>query len=448
MSKTMKRFFTSGLLPVCLLLMLSSCFLFKKTSTTTLPPRTPEKPISSDKAPVTPPKKEAAPAPFHVKAFGQKIFKPVYNVALFTPLNIDKITSDTGFSVNNRTPLPSSSVGALEFYEGTLLALDTLQQQGILLRLYVYDTKSTSNSLKNILHSRQLDSVDLIIGAVNSAELKEISHFAKEKEVNFISATYPNDAGIDDNPFLTILNSTLRAHCTGLQEFIQQKFYNKNIVAIYQNNSQEKQILEYLQEANKKMAFNRKSPIMPFEWTNNTTVDELKTHLQKDKNNVIVVTALYSQVALSIIGQLIPLTKEYTINVVGMPTLDGNNDLKKSEYKGINIYYSTPYPYEHAVDNPGIKSMMWKFFGKYRSRPSDMALKGYETMYYFGHLLQKDGVYFNGHINDTKDAALLTQFNIQPIYKRDNTKDTAPDYFENKKLYFMQVRDGKVMPAR
>lgn len=443
----MKRLFTIWLLPVCLLLMMSSCFLFKKTSTATLPPRTPEKPVSTEEAPVKPPKKEVARAPFHVRAFGQKILKPVYNVALFTPLNIDEVTSDTGFSVNNRTPLPAPTMAGLEFYEGVLMAQDTLLQQGIPIRLYVYDTKSTSNSLKNILNSHQLDSIDLMIGAVNNTELKAISHFAKDREINFVSATYPNDAGIEDNPFLTILNSTLRAHCTGLQDFIQQKFYNKNILAVYQDNTQEKQILEYLQEANKEMTFNRKSAITPFNWTNNTTIDQLKAHLQKDKNNVIIITALYSQVALSIIGQLIPLTKEYTINVVGMPTLDGNTDLKKSEYKGINIYYSTPYPYAHATENPSIKSMMWEFFGKYRSRPSDMAIKGYETLYYFGHQLQKNGVYFNGHMNDVKNT-LLTQFSIQPIYKKEDNKDEAPDYFENKKLYFMQVRDGKVTPAR
>lgn len=429
------------------MILLSSCFLFKKTTTTTAPPPETEKPAPTTEEPKPPAKEEHAPAPYHVKAFGEKVYKPVYNIALFAPLYIDQALADTGFAVNNTTPLPSGSVSGLEFYEGALLAMDTLQLQGIPLRLYVYDTKSSSRSLKSILQSGQMDSTDLILGSVNSAELKEIGAYAAKKQVNFISATYPNDGGIKDNPFLTIMNSTLQVNCYGLQDFVQKKFYNRNAIIIYQNNAQEKQVLRYFEEANKKMAFSGKTPLKPFEWTNSTTANNLQPLLDKNKNNVIIVTSLYPQSALNIIAQLIPLTEDYTINVVGMPTLDGNADVKKSDYKGINIYYSTPYPYVNAVNNPAIKSMMWQFFEKYHSRPSDVAIKGYETLFYFGHLLQRGGVYFNSDMQDPA-GVIFTQFNIQPVYHSKDSADVAPDYFENKHLYFMQIRDGKVTEAR
>lgn len=443
----MKRFLFSGLFAVCLsAFMLSSCFLFKKTPTTPAPPPVTEQPTPKKETP-KPPEEKEAPAPFHVKAFGEKIFKPVYNVALFTPLYIDQATSDTGFSVNNTNPLPAGSVGGLEFYEGALLALDTLQAQGIPLRLYVFDTKSPYRTVKSILTSRQMDSVDLIIGSVNSDELREIGNFAEKKKINFISATYPNDGGIKENPFLTILNSTLQIHCKGLQDFLQKKFYNRNAIVVYQNNTQEKQVLKYFQQANKEMTFAGKSALLPFEWTNSTTAKDLQAHLDKNKNNVIVVTSLYPQVSLNIIAQLIPLTADYTINVIAMPTMDGNADLKKSDYKGINIYYSTPFPYVQAVNNPAIKNMMWRFFDKYHSRPSDIALKGFETLYYYGHLLKRGGVYFNS-IPPASTGALLTRFNIQPVYRSKDSAKVVPDYFENKQLYFMQIRDGKVNEAR
>lgn len=440
----MKRFTAFFLLFAGMILFFSSCFLFKKAQTppsvtqVTPPPTTPKKET-------LPSKKETVVAPYNVPAFTKEIFKPVYNIALFTPLNIDQVVSDTGFSVSNRTPLPSATLAGLEFYEGALLALDSLQKDGIAVKLTVYDTKSTSKPLSGVLRSPQLDSTNLIIGDVNGQELKEIGHFARERQINFVSAIYPNDAGISDNPFLTILNSTLAIHCSAIQNFAQQKFGNKNILVVYQDNAQEKQNLEYMQQAYREMNYQFKTPLQPFEWGNNTTVNDLLPYLKKDKNNVVVITALYPQVALSIIGQLIPLTKTYMINVVGMPTLDGDQDLKKSEYYGINVYYSTPYPYYNASDNSAIRSMMWQFFGKYRSRPSDMALKGYETLFYFGHLLHKEGVYFNGNMNDPQ-GRIYTQFNIQPVYKKDTTSG-SPAYFENMHLYFVQVRDGKSFPG-
>lgn len=443
----MKRIITAMILAVGMALLFPSCSLFKKVQKTTQPAAQNMSPVPEKKPEPLPAK--ATKAPYQVPAFAKKVYKPVFRVALFTPLYLDQITSDTGFAVNNRNPLPANAIGGLEFYEGALLALDSLEQQGIRVHLEVYDTKSTSKPLDRLLRSGQLDSVNLMIGAVSGSELQEIGRFAKKSEINFISATYPNDAGITDNPFLTILNSTIRMHCNAIQHFAQQKFSNKNILVIYQNTSQEKQNLDYLEDSYKQMKDPRKSPLQPVSWNNNTTTNILLPKLSQDKNNIIILTALYPQVAESIIGQLIPLTKDYTINVVGMPTLDGDATLRASEYAGINIYYSTPYPYSNAAQNPAINSMIWNFFRKYRSRPSDMALKGFESLFYFGTLLHRDGQYFNSDMNDPA-GRLLTRFNIQPVYRNHTgtaTGDTPPDYFENIHLYFMQIRDGKVMSA-
>lgn len=442
----MKRFTTFLLILCCCSLLLSSCFLFEKIKRRPVPPPPKEETLPPAKEENNkPPAKKESPAPYDVAAFGKDIRKPVYDIALFAPINIDQVTRDTAFAVNNHTPLPPATLSALEFYEGALMAMDSLQHQGIRLRLHVYDTKSTSRSLSQLLNSNELDSADLLLGSVNADGLKQIGAFAQKNQINFISATYPNDAGITKNPFLIIVNSTLHVHCKAIQDFAQQKFSNKQILVIYRNTPQEKQNLDYMQKAYQQMSFSRKVPLQSFEWTNNTTTADLIPHLSKDKNNVIILTSLYPDVALSIIGQLKTIATQYMINVIGMPTLDGLAGLKKPDYKGINIYYSTPFPYINLASDPAIKQMMWKFFYLYRSRPSDIALKGYETLFYFGHLLHKDGLYFNAHINDPS-ARLLTDFHFTPIYNSGENKN-PPDYFENTRLYFMRVRDGKVMPA-
>lgn len=441
----MKRYTIALLSTLFLTVLFSSCSIFKKAQVSP--------PVVQKEAPpaVTPPKKEippspkTEPAPFDVPAFAKEIYKSVYNIALFAPLDIDEVVTDTGFSTTSRQPLPPATLSGLEFYEGVLLAVDSLQQEGLSIQMTVYDTKSTTKPLSTVLRGGPLDSANLIIGDVNSNELKGIAAFAKQHQINFISATYPNDAGITHNPFLTILNSTLQIHCFAIQNFAQQKFSNKNILVIYQDNAQDRLNLEYMQEAYNKMNYPFKVPLRPFEWNNNTTAGTLLPYLDKSKDNVVVIVSLYPQVAESIIGQLIPLTKTYQIDVVGMPTLDGDHNLVTNPYDGINIYYSTPFPYYNLSKSNAITSVMWQYFKKYRARPSGMALKGYEAMFYFGNLLRKGGIYFNKNMNDPQ-STILTRFNIQPIYK-DNKTNEAPDYFENTHLYFVQLRDGKLVPG-
>src|SRR5699024_1766591 len=77
------------------------------------------------------------------------------------------------------------------------------------------------------------------------------------------------------------------------------------------------------------------------------------------------------------------------------------------------------------------------------ARPGENALNGYETMFYFGHLLNKKGRGFNAGKNNSP-SKLVTSFNFQPIYL---DGDKKPDYFENTRIYFLRERDGGVLPA-
>jgi len=413
--------------------LLSSCFLFKKVEKTTLP----EAPEKVEKGPHLPENENEEETG---KEKSEE--KEGYDVALFVPLAIDDVvTSD--FKVGNQEKLPSATVDGLNFYEGALMAMDSLREQGVPIRLHVYDSRSKKEPLNGLLRKDNLDSADLIIGAVKGDDYKDIAAFAKEKDINFVSATYPNDGGVQNNPNLIIVNSTLRIHCTAIQSFAQQKFGKKDITVIYRNNAQGKQNLKYLREAYKKMNFNRKSPLNAFEWKEDTDIKKLISGLSKDKKNVIILTTLYADVSLNIIAQLNEYTEEYHISVVGMPTLNGLSELKKHEYAGIDIYYGTVFPYENLERYPAMKHIMWTYFNQYHARPGENALNGYETMFYFGHLLNKKGRDFDVRKNNSP-GKLVTSFNFQPIYLNGDKK---PDYFENTRIYFLRERDGEVTPA-
>ncbi|HEY6082322.1 MAG TPA: hypothetical protein VIU45_02620 [Chitinophagaceae bacterium] len=427
---------------VCCLLILPGCSLFRKSTTT---PRSVTRPPATRPAPAVkmPEKeKEVVAPPFNVAAFAKAVKKPSYNIALFSPLYLDSVV-DSSFSASSIKPLPRFALPGLEFYEGTQLAIDTLKQEGYHLNIYVYDTKSSVNSITRVLQSQPMNNADLVIGYVTTpSELKQLGDFAENKKINFVSATYPNDAGINNNPFLIIINSTLRTHCTGMQNFAQEKFSNKNIVIFRRDEPQEERTAAYIEEAYRKMKFDRKTPVRVVDWNDATTEADLAKHLRSDKNNICIVTALVEDQAKNIIKKFADLAKSYTINVIGMPTIDGDKDLLGPDYKGLNIYYSTPY-FNQKTDRMS-QYVINNFKRIYKVRPSDMAFKGFEAMYYFARLLKDNGVYFNSAINEVP-ARVITPFDFQPVYRQSG--DPVPDYFENMHLYFLQLRDGVITPA-
>ncbi len=217
---------------------LSACSLFKSsTSSPTAPPTTVTKPKEEEKKKEEKKKEEKA-APFNVPAFAREVKKDVYNVALFAPLYLDSVFTN-GTEIPGRT-LPRYVLSGLDFYEGAQLALDSLQQQGVKLNVFVYDSKSRTHSIDDLKKNKAFDNTDLIIAAVSAPEIQELSNIAKDKQINLVSATYPNDGGVSENPFLLITNSMLRTHGEALHRYLQEAFANKNILLFHKNSAFEK----------------------------------------------------------------------------------------------------------------------------------------------------------------------------------------------------------------
>lgn len=424
----------SHLLAVCTMVVLfSACSVSKKTGRTTTPPPTVSKPVQEEKKKDNGKKEEKA-APFNVPAFGREVKKGVYNIAIFTPLYLDSVFS-TSTEIPGRT-LPRYVLSGLDFYEGAQLALDSLQQQGVKLKVVIYDSKASKNNPQTLLHNKSLDSTDLIIAAVGTPELKELSDVAKEKEINLVSATYPNDGGINSNPFLLITNSLLKTHGEALHQYVQNSFATKNILLFHRNTAFEKHLVADFKADYEKMESSKKSRIREVIWSDATTDAELSQFMLADRPNLCIVTALDETNAKDILRKLTTQMTTYPIQVFGMPTWDVMK-FKEPEFKGLQIYYTTPY-FNDKTD--AYSRYITDYFKRvYKSRPSDMAFKGFELTWYFVKQLTDKGVYFNTNINDPSKK-VFSNFNYKPVYLKEG--ETTPDYFENKNIYIIQKGDS------
>ena len=112
----------------------------------------------------------------------------------------------------------------------------------------LYDSKSKTETLDSLESRLELDSLDLIIGAVKDEEYLQLAGIAKKKHIPFISATYPNDGGITGNPFLVILNSTLKAHCESIYDFLSREHVKDNIILVKQSGVQEDKVTGYFNQ--------------------------------------------------------------------------------------------------------------------------------------------------------------------------------------------------------
>ena len=357
-------------------------------------------------------------------------------IAIFTPLYLDSAFDISGNYRYDAKSFPKQSSAGLEFWEGAELAIDSLKKEGIKLDIHIYDTKAPSIQIDSLLASEAFKSTDLIIGQVTATEAVKFANIAATLDIPFINASLPSDAGITNNPHYVILNSTLLTHCVGIYRFLQKNYSLQDIIVFRKKGVQEDRLRNNLTEFEKTTAVKLKLKYVTLE--DNFTQDKLELYLNSEKPNICLAGSLDTAFARKLCQQLALLSTAGSPNVViGMPTWD-KIDFEKSQYKNLEIIYSTPFYIAPTAKLAA--TVLEKFKTTFYSRPSDMVFRGFESLYHFAHLLTIHGKNLGSSLSDKK-YMLFSEFDIQPVI---NKTTMTHDYYENKKLYFVKKVDGVV----
>lgn len=371
------------------------------------------------------------------KSFAQ--LKPVpvyktYRVAIFAPLYLDSIFE--GYHLKSENTIPNYAIAGADFVQGAELALDTLNLNGKHVEAFFYDSKSVSQPVSSLIKSGKLDHIDLIIGSVKTPEYYPLAQFALEKKIPFISATYPNDGGIRQNPFLLIANSTLKAHCESIFSYVLQKHGTDNIYLFHKKN--DNRIFNYFKDIN----FIDGKPLLKIKeiiLDSSVSSEGLKNLVDTTKPIVIIGASLDQIFSQKLADACYPLQKTNPMVLIGMPNWDGFTCwYKKNAYPGFPIRYTTPHYL--AKDNTFGKYLVSKYFQLYSIDPSDMAEKGFGITYNFTSILINYPGLFIENVNDTLYSP-FHNFNFKPVYHGNNID---LDYYENKHLFIMQILNGEI----
>jgi hypothetical protein len=363
-------------------------------------------------------------------------FHKTVNATILLPLYLDSAFKNDSYRYGSN--IPKFILSTLEFYNGVQLAADSLRQEGINARIEVIDSRKDSAATQLFSQANYYKPA-LIIGIVQSgSELKTLSGLALSNNVPFISATYPNDGGVTANQNLLIVNSTLKTHCTALYKYLQRNYNGENVVLVTRKGGLDDRIKNYLREAEKNAEGNK------FKWAMASLPDsftniQLAVYLDSNKHNTIIGATLDGSFSSQIISTLSALNENYKSTVFGMPTWD-ELPLQKPEYKGIDVYYSTPFI--SYSGNPNVYSSLIKKFKKIaNSKPSDMVFKGFEVTYRYIKTLYQHPDEFMKYVNDGS-CKVFADFKFEAVVSKQGTDVT--NYWENKKIYFVKKTDGTI----
>jgi hypothetical protein len=365
---------------------------------------------------------------------GNKTQPDTLRVGIFANLFID--SSFAGQTYKFKNQMPRHLLPGLDFTEGALLALDSIAITQPM-RVTVFDIRSAGQTIAELRTKGVFASLDLIIGSVSGTDYRQLADAALFFQIPFLSATFPNDGGVVNNPFTIILNPTLPVHCKAIYNHLLTTEPTANMIYLRKSGVQEDRLADYFDKNNANSAGNPLLKWKTIAVKDSVSKTQLLAELDSTKNNVIIVGSLderFGMKTLSLLSQL----KGYPVSIMGMPTWETIRELNQSPYKELTVFYSTAF---YNTGTPAFESFTKKFTELTNGRPSDLAFKGYETAYNFVNLLLKYSDQVLNQLNDTT-FHLFTSYDLRPVISGATGK---PDYIENKRIYIIRKHNGTTL---
>ena len=331
---------------------------------------------------------------------------------------------------------PKQSIPGLEFYIGAQYALDSLQKEGKKLKVHVIDYKDAAHLPASLSSLPLFDSIDLILAPASGSDYLQIAALAQQKNIPFVSATYPNDGGVRNNPNVLIANAKLNTHLQATYNYVLRNHGTSKIFYVRRKNANDDRVAEVFTNLNA----SSNGPVMKMETVvlnDVMTTADLKAKLDTLRENVILAGSLDENFGRNLLMAASTLPKNIKLTIVGMPTWESIRELGKSEIKALPIVHSTSF-----FNNPAVPHGM-NFEEAYRkrtySRPTDVAFKGYELTWTFVNLLLKYDDQLMKHLDD-ESFNLVTDYDFKPIQW--SKSSAGPDYYENKRVYLVKRLNG------
>jgi len=158
--------------------------------------------------------------------------KSTYHVALMIPLYLEDITEEEGGSAT----MSDRSMRYLEYYEGIMIALDSVRARGADIRLSVYDVCESEVKARRTIWRPEMANMDLIIGPFDAKVFPLVAGFAKEKNIPIVSPFHADERDLLRRfPNMFQVTPDLETQLKYMASFVARNFPEDNIIVVHSN---------------------------------------------------------------------------------------------------------------------------------------------------------------------------------------------------------------------
>ena len=325
----------------------------------------------------------------------------------------------------------SESARMVEYYEGFLMAVDSLKRSGTSIDLYTYNSGANVNSLNDILSKNEMKNMDIIFGPLQQQQIKPLADFAKKNDIRLVIPFTSKDNTVFRNPAIYQINTPQSYLYSEVYDHFVRQFPNANVIFI-EANSKTKDKADFIKGLKDELR-NRSIPMATLD--EDASVEALKSALKAGRENIFIPTSGSNLVLIKCLPQLTLLVREnpeFSIHMFGYPEWQTyTKDHLESFFELDTYFYSSFYTNDLFPAAKNFTRNYRRWYGKdMDERYPKYGMLGFDTGYFFLKGLARYGSELENNLQRMDFAPIQTGFKFQRVNKWGG--------FVNKKVFFVR----------
>ncbi|MCM1031512.1 MAG: LysM peptidoglycan-binding domain-containing protein [Oscillibacter sp.] len=322
--------------------------------------------------------------------------------------------ADTMDAEKGRKRILPKSTQFVYFYEGLLLAVDSLKKNGYKIDLHVYDTEKNTEKMYRITEQINTLSPDLIIGPVYASEYRVIAENLINKNIPLIYPLSSRSENFSRYPNFLQVHPSFDVLAGEMARWVAAQSGQANIISLSWTGNEitDEQALSELTE---KKLFTEKLQQIPainfYKWDfQEEQIEAFKLILNPDQENIIILPSSKEADVSKMLPVLSVFTDEFKITVLGFPEWQNFTSVDHETYYKLNVKL---FAYSY-IDNLSEKSR--DFADTYRNyfytEPHSLTNKAYDLGLYFIPLAAKYGNRMLDAISFCEGEGMFSRFHF------------------------------------
>ncbi|MGP1437105.1 MAG: PBP1 and LysM peptidoglycan-binding domain-containing protein [Phocaeicola sp.] len=331
----------------------------------------------------------------------------------------------------------------VEYYEGFLLAADSLKKKGTSLDIYTYDSGTSSTSINPILRKSEMKNMDIIIGPAITEQIEPLSQFAQTNKIRTVIPFTSKDNHVFSNPYIYQINTPQSYLFSEVYDHFIRKFNNNANVIFLDTNDSSNDKLVFINGLKSELHDNH----IPYTDLKGDNILEASMSAAADtlKNNIFIPVSGSNVTLIKLLPQLVALTKEhpeYEVHLFGYPEWQTYTSDHIHDFYTLGTYfYSSFYTNNLFPEAVSYSSLFRRWYGKEMANTyPKYGMLGFDTTYYLLSGLSR----FGNNLEESFNKYTVTP--IQTGFKFERVNNWGG--FINKKVFFVHfAKNGELIKS-